>query len=98
MENISAKEVEDLLFTHPKVGDAAVIGLPDPKTGERVCAVVVPAEGQEAISFDEMVDFLTAEGLRKQALPERLEHVDVLPRNPTGKVVKYQLRDRYDGE
>ena len=42
MENISAKEVEDLLFTHPKVADAAVIGLPDARTGERACAVVVP--------------------------------------------------------
>ena len=45
-ENISAKEVEDLLFTHPKVADVAVIGLPDPASGERACAVVVTAEGR----------------------------------------------------
>ena len=44
MENISAKEVEDVLFTHPGIADVAVIGVPDPRTGERVCAVVVPAD------------------------------------------------------
>ena len=53
-ENISAKEVEDLLFTHPQVGDVAVIGLPDPESGERACAVVVTAPGAEPITFDEM--------------------------------------------
>ena len=47
-ENVSAKEVEDLLYTHPKVADVAVIGLPDPDTGERVCAVVQTAEGDGA--------------------------------------------------
>ena len=47
-ENISAKEVEDLLYTHPKVADVAVIGLPDPKTGERACAIVAPEGGRAA--------------------------------------------------
>jgi acyl-CoA synthetase (AMP-forming)/AMP-acid ligase II len=97
MENISAKEVEDLLFEHPQVGDVAVIGLPDDRTGERVCAVVVTAEGQEPLAITEMKDFLAGRGLRKQALPEQLEFLDVLPRNPTGKVVKYELRDQYAG-
>ena len=94
MENISAKEVEDLLFEHPQVADVAVIGLPDDKTGERVAAVVV-TEGDEPISFEEMKEHLVAKGLRKQALPEQLEFLDVLPRNPTGKVVKYELRDQF---
>ena len=53
-ENISAKEVEDLLFTHPQVADVAVIGLPDADSGERACAVVVAAPGVDPISFDEM--------------------------------------------
>jgi acyl-CoA synthetase (AMP-forming)/AMP-acid ligase II len=97
MENISAKEVEDLLFEHPQVGDVAVIGLPDDRTGERVCAVVVTAEGQEPLAITEMKDFLAGRGLRKQALPEQLEFLDVLPRNPTGKIVKYELRDQYAG-
>ena len=95
MENISAKEVEDLLFEHPQVGDVAVIGLPDERTGERVVAIVVTAEGQDPISFETVKEHLLAKGLRKQALPEQLEFMDVLPRNPTGKVVKYELRDQF---
>lgn len=96
MENISAKEVEDLLFTHPSVADAAVIGLPDPKTGERVCAVVVLAPGvTEAPSLADLVTFTVDNGLAKQKTPEQLEVIEALPRNPTGKVLKYELRDRF---
>jgi acyl-CoA synthetase (AMP-forming)/AMP-acid ligase II len=95
MENISAKEVEDLLFAHPKVADAAVIGLPDARTGERVCAVVVPADAGDPPTLAELLEFTVAQGLAKQKCPEQLELVDALPRNPTGKVVKYELRDRF---
>ena len=95
MENISAKEVEDLLFTHPPVADAAVIGLPDDRTGERVCAVVVLADGADAPAVADLVAFTVADGLAKQKTPEQLEVVDVLPRNPTGKVLKFELRDRF---
>lgn len=90
-ENISAKEVEDLLYEHPKVRDVAVVGVPDPVTGERACAVVV-GEGGERISIDEAASFLESRGLRRQAVPERIEHVDALPRNPAGKVLKQDLR------
>ena len=92
-ENISAKEIEDLLFTHPKVADVAVVGLPDPVSGERACAVV--ASRGEPLTFQEMSDFLKAQGLRVQAIPEQLEIVDALPRNPAGKVLKQDLRARY---
>ena len=92
-ENVSAKEVEDLLFTHPKVADVAVIGLPDDRTGERVCAVVALAPGHDAPSMTEIADHLQAAGLRRQAVPEQLEVVDALPRNPAGKVTKQALRD-----
>jgi acyl-CoA synthetase (AMP-forming)/AMP-acid ligase II len=95
MENISAKEVEDLLFTHPKIADAAVIGLPDDRTGERVCAVVVPADAGDAPTLAEILEFTVAQGLAKQKTPEQLEIVDALPRNPTGKVLKFELRDRF---
>ena len=95
MENISAKEVEDLLFTHPAVADAAVIGLPDDRTGERVCAVVVLAEGAEAPSLADLVEFTVANGLAKQKTPEQLEILPALPRNPTGKVLKHELRASY---
>jgi cyclohexanecarboxylate-CoA ligase len=93
-ENISAKEIEDLLYAHPKVADVAVVGLPDRERGERVCAVVVTAEGQEPISFDEMVSTLKDAQLMTQKIPEQLEVVDELPRNQTlGKILKYKLRD-----
>jgi cyclohexanecarboxylate-CoA ligase len=96
-ENVSAKEVEDLLYTHPKVADVAVIGLPDPDSGERVCAIVQTAEGEEAITFDEMVAHLKDQGLMTQKLPEQLEVIDTIPRNPSGKVLKHVLRDQYKG-
>jgi acyl-CoA synthetase (AMP-forming)/AMP-acid ligase II len=94
-ENISAKEVEDLLFTHPKIADAAVIGLPDPKTGERACAVVVPTNAEELPTLPELFEFLTDAGLAKQKVPEQLEIVEALPRNPGGKVLKHELREQY---
>jgi acyl-CoA synthetase (AMP-forming)/AMP-acid ligase II len=94
-ENISAKEVEDLLFTHPKVADVAVVGLLDPASGERACAVVVPAEGREPLSFAEMTDHLLGAGLITRKLPEQLELVEALPRNPSGKILKFELQARF---
>jgi cyclohexanecarboxylate-CoA ligase len=96
-ENISAKEVEDHLFAHPQVLDVAVIGLPDPERGERVCAIVSTPEGSEPIAFAEMVDYLKGDGLMMQKIPEQLEYVDVVPRNPTGKILKHELRKSYGG-
>ena len=94
-ENISAKELEDMLFRHPKIADVAVIGLPDPASGERACAVVQTAEGAEPIEFAEMSEFLLGEGLMKMKLPEQLEFVAVIPRNPSGKVLKHVLQAEY---
>ncbi|MGH2784941.1 MAG: AMP-binding enzyme, partial [Actinomycetota bacterium] len=94
-ENISAKEVEDLLFTHPKVADAAVVGVPDPSSGERAVAVVALKDAGDPLGFDEMGAFLKEKGLRLQAIPEQLETVDALPRNPSGKVLKQDLRKKY---
>ena len=94
-ENVSAKEVEDLLFAHPQVLDVAVIGLPDPERGERVCALVSTPEGAEPLAFDDMVAFLKGQGLMVQKIPEQLEHLDVIPRNPTGKILKHELRKAY---
>lgn len=93
-ENISAKEVEDLLYTHPAVADVAVIGLPDPRTGERACAVVAVTEGS-ALDLAEVAEFLRDAGLRTQAVPEQLEIVDAVPRNPAGKILKHALRERF---
>lgn len=96
-ENISAKEVEDLLYPHPKVADCAVIGLPDPAVGERCCAVVACRDPEDRLRFDEMVAFLSERGLMRQKLPERLELVESIPRNPTGKILKHELRRRFSG-
>jgi cyclohexanecarboxylate-CoA ligase len=97
-ENISAREIEDLLLAHPSVADVAVIGLPDPNSGERVCAVVQSAPGGDGpLGFDEMVAYLRSQGLMTQKLPEQLEVVDSLPRNAGGKVLKPVLRDQYKG-
>ena len=94
-ENISAREVEDLLYRHPSVSDVAVIGLPDPERGERCCAVVVSPPGTAPLDFEEMLRFLKDEGLMLQKIPEQLETLPELPRNPTGKVLKQDLRRRY---
>ncbi len=95
-ENISAKEIEDLLYMHPKIGDVAVIGLPDADRGERVCAVVELKDTAKPITFAEMSEFLQSHQLMKQKIPEQLEIIDRLPRNEAlNKVIKYQLRDRY---
>jgi acyl-CoA synthetase (AMP-forming)/AMP-acid ligase II len=93
-ENISAKEVEDLLYTHPAVADVAVIGLPDPRTGERACAVVAVVDG-ESLTLDEMATYLRDGGLRVQAVPEQLELVEAVPRNPAGKILKHELRETF---
>jgi acyl-CoA synthetase (AMP-forming)/AMP-acid ligase II len=97
-ENISAKEVEDLLYEHPSVADVAVIGLPDPERGERACAVVVHAPNTEPFTMEAMTAWCADHGLMTQKIPEQLELVDSLPRNPSGKVIKYELRDRFADE
>jgi cyclohexanecarboxylate-CoA ligase len=91
-ENISAKEIEDHLFEHPKIADIAVVSSPDPVLVERICAVVVP-RADESITLPEIVEWLTARQIARQKLPERLIIVDDLPRNPSGKVQKFKLRD-----
>jgi cyclohexanecarboxylate-CoA ligase len=94
-ENISAKEVEDLLYQHPRVADVAVIGLPDPASGERACAVVVCRDASRPLRLEEMAEFLRSRDLMVQKIPEQLELVAELPRNPTGKVLKHELRRIY---
>ncbi|MFJ8850769.1 class I adenylate-forming enzyme family protein [Streptomyces sp. NPDC102437] len=95
-ENISAKEIEDLLHRHPDVADAAVIGLPDPERGELVCAVVEQPAGAAPLTLAQVTGYLRAEGLSVHKLPERLEVVAALPRNDAlRKVLKYRLREQF---
>ena len=90
-ENISSKEVEDLLITHPAVADVAVIPVPDPALGERVCAVVVARPG---LTFDveQAREHFAAAGAARQKTPEVIVLADELPRTPSGKVRKDVLR------
>jgi cyclohexanecarboxylate-CoA ligase len=90
-ENVSALEIENALATHPAVADVAVIGVPDRRTGERVCAVVVPA-ASEGVSLESLVRHCRSQGLSRYKYPERLVIVDALPRNQFGKVIKKDLR------
>jgi acyl-CoA synthetase (AMP-forming)/AMP-acid ligase II len=94
-ENISAREIEDLLFLHPEIREVAVIGVPDPEVGERCCAVVVPEAPDAAIDFDGLASFLRSEGLMVQKIPELWQQIADLPRNGQGKVLKADLRTRY---
>jgi len=94
-ENVSAKEVEDLLFAHPKIADVAVIGVPDAERGEMVCAVVQLAPGSGGLDLAEVTSYLRDAGLMVQKLPERLEVIDGIPRNPSGKILKHELRKQY---
>jgi cyclohexanecarboxylate-CoA ligase len=94
-ENVSAKEVEDLLYRHPKIGEVAVIGLPDRERGERVCAVIETAPGEATITLPELQDYCRSAGLMTQKIPEQLEVVPGMPRNATLKILKYQLRQRF---
>lgn len=94
-ENIGTAEVEDLLRGHPHVADAAVIGLPDPRTGERLCAVVELVPGAATLDVGSIGDYLGDHGLRRQAWPEQVETIDTLPRTVAGKIDKRRLEDRY---
>jgi acyl-CoA synthetase (AMP-forming)/AMP-acid ligase II len=91
-ENISPKEVEDVLMQHPAVADVAIVAMPSERTGEIGCAFLIPRAGQ-TIDLPEIQRFLTGAGLAKQKFPEHLVLVDNLPRVPSGKVQKHVLRD-----
>lgn len=93
-ENIYSAELEDVLYRHPKVKDVAVIGVPDPKFIETVCAVIVPKE-KATITLDEIVEY-SKNYLAGYKIPRYLEVVDELPRTPSGKVTKYILRERFE--
>ncbi len=90
-ETLVPSEIENLIRKHPDVDGVAVVGMPDPKMGERACAYVVPKPGK-GFSFDEMVQFLKGEGASVLLLPERLEIIDSLPLTGVGKVDKKTLR------
>lgn len=92
-ENIPVLEVETLLYKHPAVAQAAVVGYPDARLGERACAFVTPKPGQ-TLSFDEMVAHFKQHRLTTQYIPERLELLPTMPATPSGKIQKFRLREQ----
>jgi acyl-CoA synthetase (AMP-forming)/AMP-acid ligase II len=96
-ENISAREVEEILERHPLVAAAAVVGAPDVRYGERVVAFVVVHDGA-ALDLAEIQRHFRARGVDRHKTPERLELVAALPRTESGKVSKHELRERLLGE
>jgi acyl-CoA synthetase len=91
-QNISAREVEDILLEHPACQSVAVVGLPDERLGELGCAVVVCQPGK-TLGFDEMKQFLIERGVARFKLPEHLVLRDTLPATPSGKIQKFKLRE-----
>ena len=90
-ENISPKEIEDILVGELGINEIAVVGLPDERTGERACAVVVTEDGARP-DVSALAEVLTKAGVAKFKIPEQVEIWDALPRNDAGKVLKHQIR------
>ena len=94
--NIYPAEIEELLYTHPKVFDAGIVGIPDPDWGERIVAFVVPKQGVD-VTEEEITGFV-AENLASYKKPKEVHFVDDLPYSPSGKMLKRLLREGYGGE
>ncbi|WP_431862506.1 cyclohexanecarboxylate-CoA ligase [Azospirillum sp.] len=91
-ENIPVVEIENLIFRHPAIASVAVVGYPDPRLGERICAFVSLKPGA-SFSKQELTEHLERQQIARQYFPERLEIVPDLPRTPSGKVQKFKLRE-----
>jgi long-chain acyl-CoA synthetase len=94
--NVYPQEIENLLVTHPRIADAAVIGTPDPDLGEKVTAIIQPANMSDATAdFAEEVKAWLRQSLSGVKVPKRIEFREHMPRLPTGKMVKHILRQEY---
>lgn len=91
-ENIPVVEIENLLYKHPAIASAAVVGYPDKRFGERVCAFVALKQGC-SFTFEDMTAYFTELQMTKQYIPERLEVLEQMPQTPSGKLQKFKLRE-----
>jgi acyl-CoA synthetase (AMP-forming)/AMP-acid ligase II len=89
---ISPVEIDSLLASMPAIKEVAVCAYPDERLGEKVCACVVPIDDKEMPTLAELKDYLNTAGIAKYKVPERIEQYDILPRNPMGKVLRFQLQ------
>ncbi len=94
-ENVYSTEVEHILYKHPDILEAAVIGIPHEVWGEAAAAVIVPKEGRQ-INNEEVQKFCRQE-LAGYKIPKVIYQMNQLPRNASGKILKYQLRENYNG-
>ncbi|EHY2519525.1 medium-chain fatty-acid--CoA ligase [Escherichia coli] len=91
-ENISSREVEDILLQHPKIHDACVVAMPDERLGERSCAYVVLKAPYHSLSLEEVVAFFSRKRVAKYKYPEHIVVIEKLPRTASGKIQKFLLR------
>lgn len=91
-ENISSREVEDILLQHPRIHDACVVAMPDERLGERSCAYVVLKPPHLSLALEEVTAFFSRKRVAKYKYPERIVIVEKLPRTASGKVQKFLLR------
>lgn len=91
-ENISSREVEDILLHHPKIHDACVVAMPDERLGERSCAYVVLKAPHHSLSLEEVVAFFSRKRVAKYKYPEHIVVIEKLPRTASGKIQKFLLR------
>ena len=93
-ENIPVVEIENLLYKHPAISAIALVGCPDERLGERVCAYVTLHDGHSSLTLEDITAFLLEQRLTKNYLPEYLEVLPALPRTPSGKIQKFKLREQ----
>ncbi|HAJ7146912.1 TPA: cyclohexanecarboxylate-CoA ligase [Escherichia coli] len=91
-ENISSREVEDILLQHPKIHDACMVAMPDERLGERSCAYVVLKAPHHSLSLEEVVAFFSRKRVAKYKYPEHIVVIEKLPRTASGKIQKFLLR------
>ena len=97
-ENIPVSYVENVLYENPKIESVAIVATPDPRLQERACACVILKPGAGELTFEELQHFLAEKGVAKQYWPERLEVLPEFPKTPSGKIRKFELRDRVKAE
>lgn len=92
-ENLNSNEINDSLEGCPGIGEHTIIGMPDERLGERICAFVVPETGTEIPTLDSVIAYLKTKNIPKRFWPERLELIDKIPHTCSGKVKKYVLQE-----
>lgn len=91
--NISPVEIESVLFSHPRIANVAVVGMPDSRLGERVCAFIQPNETGDIINMDDLQSWMQQQGVAKPKWPERIEMLEAFPITQSGKIQKFKLRE-----